>query len=606
MATADPSSPKIETSAPEVENLSPKIENSSPKVEDSSAKVETSSIVASHEASSIVGAPLPAPLPDLENEEPTVYPGKAKAAVIMASLYISIFLVALDRTILGTAIPRITDQFHSVDSIGWLGSAYMLTACGFILVYGRVYTFFNTKWVFLSGILIFETGSALCGAAPNSTALIVGRAIAGFGSSGIFTGAIQIMLNTIPLHQRPLWQGLFGACFGIASVAGPLLGGAFTESKATWRWCFYINLPLGALTILIILLFLHIDEKKPVMTLRKKLTMLDPLGMSLFLPSIICLLLALQWGGSKYPWSDGRIIALLVIFALLFLAFIAVQTVTRHTTALVPSRIILQRSVAFGALFQFCVGSAMMTAVLYLPLWFQAIRGSTAVKSGIQTIPLVLSLVAGSITCGALVHRLGYYTQFMYLGSILMSIGGGLLTTMTGATNHSGWIGYEVLFGLGIGSSMQQSNLAVQVVLPKRDVPTGISVIFFFQTLGGAVFVSVGQNVFLNKFLTQLGDLPGVNPNIVISTGATALKDHVPRELLPRVLEAYNYALTHGPFLVTAIVACLTIFGAIGMEWRSVKEGQPPKASKNAVKDVESGSLDERSVAEGEKKAALN
>jgi predicted MFS family arabinose efflux permease len=482
----------------------------------------------------------------------------------------------------------------------------MLTACGFILVYGRVYTFFNTKLVFLSGILVFETGSALCGAAPNSTALIVGRAIAGFGSSGIFTGAIQIMLNTIPLHNRPLLQGLFGAVFGIASVAGPLLGGAFTQSKATWRWCFYINLPLGALTVLIIVLFLHLDEKKPVMTLRKKLTMLDPLGMLLFLPSIVCLLLALQWGGSKYPWSDGRVIALLVVFGVLFLAFIAAQTVTRHTTALVPSRIILQRSVAFGAWFQFCTGSAMMAVVLYMPLWFQAIRDSTAVKSGIQTIPLVLSLVAGSILCGATVQRVGYYTQFMYLGSIFMSVGGGLLTTLTGGTNHSGWIGYQVLFGLGIGCSMQQSNLAVQVVLPKKDVPTGISIIFFFQTLGGAVFVSVGQNVFLNKFLKQLGSVAGVNPGAVIGTGATALRDHVPRVLLPRVLEAYNYALTHGPFLVTAIVACFTIFGAIGMEWRSVKEGQPPKARKNAVKDVESGSLDEKSIAEGENKSALN
>lgn len=164
------------------------------------------------------------------------YPTGPKLMIIMASLYLAMFLVALDRTIIATAIPRITDTFNSIDDIGWYGSAYLLTACGFILMYGRIYTFYSSKWVFLSGIFLFEVGSAVCGAAPTSNALIVGRAIAGFGSSGIMTGAITIMINTVPLHRRPMYQGLFGAVFGVASVAGPLLGGVFTDTKATWRW----------------------------------------------------------------------------------------------------------------------------------------------------------------------------------------------------------------------------------------------------------------------------------------------------------------------------------------------------------------------------------
>lgn len=171
-----------------------------------------------------------------ESQTPApTYPSGPKTALIMISLYISIFLVALDRTIMGPAIPAITNQFNSIADIGWYGSSYMLTSAGFILLYGRIYTFFPTKPVFLSGIFLFEAGSAVCGAAQSSMMLIIGRAIAGLGSSGIFTGAILIMLNTVPLHKRPMLQGLFGACFGVASVAGPLLGGAFTESKATVR-----------------------------------------------------------------------------------------------------------------------------------------------------------------------------------------------------------------------------------------------------------------------------------------------------------------------------------------------------------------------------------
>ncbi|KAH7389454.1 major facilitator superfamily domain-containing protein [Phaeosphaeria sp. MPI-PUGE-AT-0046c] len=521
-----------------------------------------------------------APWEQQGEEKLATYPSPAKTAVIMVSLYISIFLVALDRTIIGPAIPAITNQFNSIGDIGWYGSSYMLTSAGFILLYGRIYTFLPTKSVFLSGIFLFEAGSAVCGAAQTSTMLIIGRAIAGLGSSGIFTGAILIMLNTVPLHRRPLLQGLFGACFGVASVAGPLLGGAFTGSKATWRWCFYINLPLGGLTILVVIFLLELDEQKPKLAnWRQTMKNMDPLGTVLFLPAITCLLLALEWGAAEYAWSSPRLIALLVIFAVLFVAFIAWQYFTRNTTATVPARILFQRSVAFGGLSQFCVGSTMLTVSIYIPLWFQAIKQVSAMQSGINTIPLVLSVVFGSIMSGGLTQRIGYYTPFMIVGSSLMAVGTGLITTWNMNTSSSMWIGYQVILGYGVGCTMQHPNLAVQIVLPKQDVPTGTAVLSLCQTLGGAVFTAVGQNLYIDKFSTGLQRIGGLDPKHILEGGATDLTRTVPETLRLDVLLAYNNSLTKGTFFAALIVACLAVPAALGMEWRSVKEKQSPPGS---------------------------
>lgn len=546
--------------------------------------------------------PSPAP-DDPESPGPNSYPSLAQTALIMFSVYISIFLVALDRTIIGPAIPAITNEFHSLDDVGWYGSAYMLTSCGFILLYGRVYTLFPIKPVFLSGILMFETGSAVCGAANSSLLFIIGRAIAGFGSSGIFTGAILIMLNTVPLHKRPVLQGLFGACFGVASVTGPLLGGAFSGSKATWRWCFYINLPLGAITIVIVLLMLHLEENKPRFeTLKDTFKHFDPLGTVLFLPAITCLLLALEWGANEYAWNNPRIIALLTVFAVLFTAFVAWEYFTRNTTATVPARILFQRSVAFGGASQFCVGATMLTVSMYVPLWFQAIKGTSAMKSGIDMIPLVLSVVVGSITSGALVQRLGYYTPCMIVGSCLMAVGAGLITTWEMGTQSKEWIGFQLIFGLGVGYTMQHPNLAVQVVLAKQDVPTGTALLSLCQTLGGAVFVAVGQNVFIKKFTDGLESIHGINPEELANVGATELKNAIPSPLQQRVLEAYNNSLTQGVFFAAMIVACLALPAALSMEWCSVKKNQqPPQNAATEGVEKDEGTVQQRAGADADR-----
>lgn len=200
-------------------------------------------------------------------------------------------------------MPQITDDFHSVTDIGWYGSAYLLTTCAFQLLFGKLYVFFPIKTVFLASIGLFELGSAVCGAAPSSVAFIIGRALAGIGGGGIFAGTIVVMIHSVPLHRRPKYQGAFGAVFGIASVVGPLLGGAFT-SKATWRWCFYINLPLGGVALLVIILVLRPpDQDLGGASLWEKLRQLDFAGTTVLVPGVVCLLLALQWGGVEYAVS---------------------------------------------------------------------------------------------------------------------------------------------------------------------------------------------------------------------------------------------------------------------------------------------------------------
>ncbi|MCJ1390862.1 hypothetical protein MMC18_003723 [Xylographa bjoerkii] len=514
----------------------------------------------------------------ITTEEPQ-YPGPKTLALVLIALYLGIFLVALDRTIIATAIPQITDEFDSLNDVGWYGSAYLITSCTFQLLFGRIYTFYSPKWVFLGAIGCFEVGSLLCGAAPSSTALIVGRAIAGLGSSGIFSGAIVIIVYAIPLHKRPLYMGLSGSIFGIASVAGPLLGGAFTQ-YSTWRWCFYINLPIGAVAVVIIALVLKLPKPKNAdMPLLQQFNRLDPIGNLFFLPGMVCLLLALQWGGSTYAWSDGRIIALFVLFSVFIITFISIQ-IWKKDLATVPPRILCQRSIAAGVWYSFVVGSTMLILIYFLPIWFQAVEGISAVKSGIRMLPMIMSLVFGSMTSGVIVNRTGYYTPFLYIGCIFLAIGTGLITTFTVDISEGKWIGFQLLAGYGIGCGMQQPSIAAQTTLKGQDIPTGISLMFFGQLLGGAVFVSVGQNVFSNDLIKGLASVPGVNPLIVVSTGATDLRNVVAPQYLRSVLVAYNHALV-SVFQAGLGVACLAIFGALAMEWKSVKK--PKKQASGSV-----------------------
>lgn len=290
----------------------------------------------------------------------------------------------------------------------------------------------------------------------------------------------------------------------------------------------------------------------------------------MFLPAIICLLLALQWGGSKYEWKNGRIIALLVIAGLLIIGFLAIQ-VWKQEDATVPPRVFKNRNVWGSAWFGAMLGAAFFVMVYYIPIWFQAIKGASATKSGIMNLPAILGLVVISMLAGGAVTAIGYYTPFMLLSSVLMSIGAGLLSTFQTDTNSPKWIGYQFLFGAGVGFGMQQMLVAVQTALPKKDIPIATAIMMFSQTLGGALFISVGQNIFTNQLMKNLQTVvPDLNPSVVLAAGATELKNAIEARFLEGVLTAYNRAITE-TFYVSVATASLSIFGALFVEWKSMK-----------------------------------
>ncbi|KAI1370172.1 MFS general substrate transporter [Hypoxylon crocopeplum] len=499
-----------------------------------------------------------------------VYPTGLRLALLMTSIFIGMFLVALDKLIISTAIPQITNEFHSINDIGWYGTAYLLTNCAFLLVFGKIYSFLNVKATFLSAVVLFEVGSAVCGAAPNSIAFVIGRAIAGLGAGGIQSGVFVIIVYAVPLSRRPLYQGLFGAVYGISSVLGPLVGGAFT-TNATWRWCFYINLPLGGIVLVFVFFLLRVPSESNTMdTVTHKLQQLDAEGLIALIPGVISLCLALQWGGFTYNWSDGRIIALLVLAFVLLIIFVLIQ-IWKPERATVPPHIFVQRSIFSGFFVSCCLGSHQTLLLYYLPIWFQAVKGDSAVESGIHLLPQVLALVVASILTGVLTSRVGYYTPFLILGICITAVGAGLLTTLRIDTTVGQWIGYQILYGWGFGACVQAPNMAAQTVLPRQEVSIGASLMLFAQTLFGAIFVSIGQNVLDGQLAKRLAGITDITYQQIENAGATGLLETVPARYYVAALEAYNDSL-RVCFQVALIMACISILGGLGMEWRSVKK----------------------------------
>ncbi|MFF5428358.1 MULTISPECIES: MDR family MFS transporter [unclassified Streptomyces] len=481
--------------------------------------------------------------------------GQSHRGVLVAigALLLGMLLAALDQTIVSTALPTIVSELGGMEHLSWVVTAYMLASTAATPLWGKLGDQYGRKKLFQAAIVIFLIGSALCGIAQNMPQLIAFRAVQGLGGGGLMVLSMAIVGDLVSPRERGKYQGLFGAVFGATSVLGPLLGGVFTE-HLSWRWVFYINLPVGIVALFVIAAALHI----PVRSTRHTI---DYLGTFLIASVATCLVLVASLGGTTWAWGSAQIIGLAVLGAVLLVWFVRVER--RAAEPVLPLKLFRVRTFTLVSVISFVIGFAMFGAMTYLPTFLQVVQGVTPTMSGVHMLPMVLGVLLTSTASGQIVSRTGRWKVFPILGTAVTALGLLLLHLLSETSSTWRMSVYFFVFGAGLGLVMQVLVLVVQNAVSYEDLGVATSGATFFRSIGASFGVAVFGTIFTNRLTHKLEDVfAGAGPGVPPGTGPEQVAADpraigaLPPALRPSVLHAYATSITD-VFLYAAPVVLL-------------------------------------------------
>lgn len=469
--------------------------------------------------------------------------------VSIGALLLGMLLAALDQTIVSTALPTIVSELGGMEHLSWVVTAYLLASTAATPLWGKLGDQYGRKRLFQTAIVIFLIGSALCGMAQNMPQLIAFRALQGLGGGGLMVLSMAIVGDLVPPRDRGRYQGLFGAVFGATSVLGPLLGGVFTE-HLSWRWVFYVNLPVGVVALAVIATVLHIPRKSTK-------HVIDYLGTFLIAAVATCLVLVASLGGTTWDWASPQIVGLAVLGVLLAVAFVAVER--RAAEPVLPLKLFRIRTFTLSAVISFIVGFAMFGAMTYLPTFLQVVQGVSPTLSGVHMLPMVAGLLLASTASGQIVSRTGRWKVFPVAGTGVTTLGLLLLHRLDEHSSTGAMSACFFVFGLGLGLVMQVLVLIVQNAVGYEDLGVATSGATFFRSIGASFGVAIFGTIFSGRLGDKLTDaFEGVRlPSGVSVDGLESDPRGIaelPSDLRPQALDAYASAITD-VFLYAAPVA---------------------------------------------------